>query len=170
MIDQVVELHFTSWHIGAIISKELIARKLSFYQEQKSTKTIEELKAELEKMKVEHVKVEKTISSLENHLSQARVDMCAAEGRVKEAEERANKAEDKLKVKQLAHVQKWTSFEELERAIRDLPEFADLVVNLAKSSFDKAIDEVRKIAPNVDLTSIYKANEAELDDEEEDNF
>lgn len=84
-----------------------------------------------------------------------------------EAEERANKAEDKLEAEQLAQVKKWTSSKELERVIRDLPEFTDLVRNLANRGFDIATDEVSKIAPDLDLTAVYKAYEAELDEEDD---
>lgn len=95
--------------------------------------------------------------------------MCVVDGRVNEAEEHTNKVEDRLEAEQLAQVKKWTSFDELEKVIRDLPEFADPIRNLNNHDFDIATDEVRKIALDLDLTSVCKAYEAELDEEEEDD-
>lgn len=108
-----------------------------------------------------------SIAFLSNHLAQARVDVRKAEEKVKEAGEKANKAMDDLEAEQVNQAKKWSSFDELEKAIRVLLEFGDLVRNIANRGFDFAMDEVRKLAPELDLTSIYKAYEAELDEEDD---
>lgn len=160
LIDQLFELHFTACHAGALVSMELTSRKMSILRELKSAKTIEELTVELNKTKDELAEADKSIASLANHLSQAWVDVCKVEEKVKEAEERANKAMDALEVEQVSQTKKWTSFNELEKATQVLPEFNNLVRNMANRSFDFVTDGVRKLAPKLDLSSIYKANEA----------
>lgn len=58
-------------------------------------------------------------------------------------------------------------FDALEATIKELPEFDDLVKDLANRGFDIAIATVKKIASDLELFSVYQAFETEIEEEKE---
>lgn len=56
---------------------------------------------------------------------------------------------------------KWSNATEFEATFQKLPEFENLVKGLANKGFGFTIDEVKKIAPYLDLASVHKAYEYE---------
>lgn len=64
--------------------------------------TIDNLIVELSKAQAKISELEKSSNALKNHLSQARLDVRAADGRAKEAEERANKLKEMLEAEWVA--------------------------------------------------------------------
>lgn len=96
------------------------------------------------------------------------MDVHEAKAQAKEEKYLRVKAEEVLVIKETKHKKRWSSYADLEDVIKELPEFSDLVRSLANKRFDLATDEVRKLAPDHDLTLAYQAYEAELEAEEED--
>lgn len=62
---------------------------------------------------------------------------------------------------------KLKDFDFLESAMKKLPDFDDLVRDLANKNFDIAVAEVKKLAPELDLASEYQAFEAAMEDDED---
>lgn len=67
------------------------------------------------------------------------------------------------------HQKNWSTYANLENAIKVMPEFNDVVKGLANKGFDFATEAVRKLAPELNLTSIYQQYEAELDAEDDED-
>lgn len=159
LVNQLAQLYFTVCHTTTIISQELTARKVSFTRKREATKKIEKLEAELEKARTESEELVKSTSSLENFHSQVRLYRREAELKAKEPKEKLAKEKKDRAAEMAAQEATLKNFVELKWTIKELPEFDDLVKDLDTRGFDIVVTMVKKITPDLELSSAFQAFE-----------
>lgn len=125
------------------------------------------MRVELAKAHTKIKELTKSTSSLENFMSQARLDVRAVELRAKEAEESWPKRSKSALLKSLPHklsVSAIMSSNQLSKSFLSLTTWSGTWLT---KGFDIIVAVVKKIPPNLELSSIYKAFDTKMEEEEQ---